>query len=29
VAELHGGHLDLVGREGGGLEARITLPLAR
>jgi two-component system osmolarity sensor histidine kinase EnvZ len=28
VAELHGGRLDLVGREGGGLEARITLPLA-
>jgi two-component system osmolarity sensor histidine kinase EnvZ len=28
VAELHGGRLDLLPREGGGLEARITLPLA-
>ena len=28
VAELHGGHLDLIAREGGGLEARITLPVA-
>jgi two-component system osmolarity sensor histidine kinase EnvZ len=28
VAELHGGRLDLLEREGGGLEARITLPIA-
>jgi two-component system osmolarity sensor histidine kinase EnvZ len=28
VARLHGGHLDLLAREGGGLEARVTLPLA-
>jgi two-component system, OmpR family, osmolarity sensor histidine kinase EnvZ len=28
VARLHGGRLDLLAREGGGLEARITLPLA-
>jgi len=28
VAALHGGRLDLLPREGGGLEARVTLPLA-
>ena len=28
VAELHGGRLDLLPREGGGLEARIALPAA-
>ena len=28
VATLHGGRLDLLPREGGGLEARVTLPLA-
>jgi two-component system osmolarity sensor histidine kinase EnvZ len=28
VAALHGGRLDLLPREGGGLEARLTLPLA-
>jgi two-component system, OmpR family, osmolarity sensor histidine kinase EnvZ len=28
VAELHGGRLDLLAREGGGLEARLALPLA-
>ncbi len=28
VAELHGGRLDLIAREGGGLEARITLTIA-
>ena len=28
VAALHGGKLDLLPREGGGLEARITLPSA-
>jgi two-component system osmolarity sensor histidine kinase EnvZ len=28
VAHLHGGRLDLLPREGGGLEARLTLPLA-
>jgi two-component system osmolarity sensor histidine kinase EnvZ len=28
VAELHGGRLDLLERAGGGLEARITLPLS-
>ena len=28
VARLHGGSLDLLPREGGGLEARLTLPLA-
>ena len=27
VARLHGGSLDLLPREGGGLEARLTLPL--
>ena len=27
VARLHGGRLDLLEREGGGLEARVTLPL--
>lgn len=26
VATLHGGRLDLLNREGGGLEARVTLP---
>ncbi len=26
VATLHGGRLDLIAREGGGLEARVTLP---
>jgi two-component system osmolarity sensor histidine kinase EnvZ len=26
VANLHGGRLDLLPREGGGLEARLTLP---
>ena len=28
VAQLHGGRLDLLPRDGGGLEARITLPVA-
>ena len=28
VATLHGGKLELLGREGGGLEARATLPAA-
>ncbi len=28
VAALHGGRLDLLPREGGGLEARVRLPLA-
>jgi two-component system osmolarity sensor histidine kinase EnvZ len=28
VATLHGGRLDLLPREGGGLEARLTLPIA-
>jgi len=28
VAELHGGRLDLLPHEGGGLEARLTLPIA-
>ena len=28
VAEIHGGRLDLVARDGGGLEARISLPIA-
>jgi two-component system osmolarity sensor histidine kinase EnvZ len=28
VAELHGGRLDLLPREGGGLDARLVLPLA-
>ena len=28
VATLHGGRLDLLPREGGGLEARVTLPAA-
>jgi two-component system osmolarity sensor histidine kinase EnvZ len=28
VAELHGGRLDLLPREGGGLEARLSIPLA-
>ncbi len=28
VARLHGGRLDLLAREGGGLEARVTLPVA-
>jgi two-component system osmolarity sensor histidine kinase EnvZ len=27
VARLHGGRLDLLARDGGGLEARLTLPL--
>jgi two-component system osmolarity sensor histidine kinase EnvZ len=27
VATLHGGRLDLLPREGGGLEARLTLPV--
>ncbi len=27
ISRLHGGRLDLLPREGGGLEARITLPL--
>jgi two-component system osmolarity sensor histidine kinase EnvZ len=27
VATLHGGHLDLLARDGGGLEARLTLPI--
>jgi two-component system osmolarity sensor histidine kinase EnvZ len=26
VARLHGGTLELLPREGGGLEARVTLP---
>ena len=26
VATLHGGRLDLLARDGGGLEARVTLP---
>ncbi|HZZ92439.1 MAG TPA: ATP-binding protein [Usitatibacter sp.] len=26
IARLHGGRLDLLGRDGGGLEARLTLP---
>jgi two-component system osmolarity sensor histidine kinase EnvZ len=29
VAALHGGRLDLLPRDGGGLEARVTLPMAR
>jgi two-component system osmolarity sensor histidine kinase EnvZ len=29
VAEIHGGRLDLLPREGGGLEARISLPISR
>jgi two-component system osmolarity sensor histidine kinase EnvZ len=28
IAKLHGGFLDLLPREGGGLEARVTLPLS-
>ncbi|HEX4779781.1 MAG TPA: ATP-binding protein [Usitatibacter sp.] len=28
VANIHGGTLDLLAREGGGLEARVTLPAA-
>jgi len=28
VARIHGGRLDLLPREGGGLEARVTLPLS-
>ncbi len=28
VARLHGGRLDLLARDGGGLEARVTLPVA-
>lgn len=28
VTRLHGGRFDLLAREGGGLEARVTLPLA-
>jgi two-component system osmolarity sensor histidine kinase EnvZ len=28
IATLHGGTLDLLAREGGGLEARLTLPAA-
>jgi two-component system osmolarity sensor histidine kinase EnvZ len=28
VAKIHGGRLDLLPREGGGLEARVTLPAA-
>jgi two-component system osmolarity sensor histidine kinase EnvZ len=28
VAELHGGRLDLLPREGGGLEARLSFPMA-
>ena len=28
VAALHGGRLDLLSRDGGGLEARVTLPMA-
>jgi two-component system osmolarity sensor histidine kinase EnvZ len=28
VARLHGGRLDLAARDGGGLEARVTLPIA-
>ncbi len=28
VARLHGGRIDLLPREGGGLDARLTLPLA-
>jgi len=28
IARLHGGRLDLIARAGGGLEARVTLPLA-
>jgi len=28
VARLHGGELELLPREGGGLEARLTLPMA-
>ena len=28
VARIHGGRLDLLAREGGGLEARVTLPAA-
>jgi two-component system osmolarity sensor histidine kinase EnvZ len=27
IAQLHGGRLDLLSRSGGGLEARVTLPL--
>jgi two-component system osmolarity sensor histidine kinase EnvZ len=28
VASLHGGTLELLPREGGGLEARVSLPLS-
>ena len=28
IAALHGGRLELLAREGGGLEARVTLPSA-
>jgi two-component system osmolarity sensor histidine kinase EnvZ len=28
AAKLHGGRLELIAREGGGLEARVTLPSA-
>jgi two-component system osmolarity sensor histidine kinase EnvZ len=28
VAAIHGGSLDLVAREGGGLEARVSLPVS-
>ncbi len=28
IARLHGGHVDLLPRDGGGTVARVTLPLA-
>jgi two-component system osmolarity sensor histidine kinase EnvZ len=29
IAHMHGGGVQLMPREGGGLHARVTLPLAR